>query len=144
MKVDQRQLVEAVQRFLFHLSMVNSEVAHFYARNGKDDTLHQEKYAEDWAEKLVEIVDPESAYGLRETLEDYKDSVRVWSAVRIHASHLMVGTETLGLEVYEKLKEDNPEADLNTDRSLSQMAESLSITKDDAAYLKAYLLFGKK
>jgi hypothetical protein len=143
-KISQRDLVQLVQRFLFHLSMVNSEAAQFYVHNGRDDAHQQEEYAINWAEKLVAMVDPAENYGLRDSLEKYKDSVCEWAAMRTHASYLMSGDKPLGLQVYEKVVKANSSANLNTDRDLAEMAGDLSITKDEAAYLKAHLMFQKK
>lgn len=142
---NQRAIQEAANKFLFHLSMVNSEIGYFYINNGHDDAHQQEQYAVDWAEKLVNAVvdDPDDDPFLFNALENYKDSVLELSAIRVHAGHLLRGDVPLGTEVYERLVKADPSVDFNTDRSLGEMATALGIDKDEAAYLKAHLAFNK-
>jgi len=133
-----KEIQEAVGHLLFHLSMVNQELGRFFINNGHDDAGQQEEYAVDWAQKLDALVEGDGT-----ELQMYEESVEELGAIRTHTGHLLRGETTLGKEVYDKLIAVNPKADLNTDRSLGDMAKDLNIGTSDAANLKAFLAFKK-
>ena len=146
-----KEVKEAILHLLNELSHVNRELGYGYKHGGDAyDVNQQEDYAVRWARTLViervGATEDKDAF-LFHSLESYEDSVTELQAVRTEVDRAARGEDSLGEEIYDRLMADptksgifegDPSRYVNS-RLLGEIAEELSIDKQEAAYLKAFL-----
>lgn len=134
---DKKELRECVYRLLLHLGQVNHELGRLWNRKDDGDLDQQETYALNWAEKLVDAIDPDEHDDLlRIELECYKDEIAEFQAVRCWERFVQQNDEPLGIEIYTKVIDRMPHIDLSFEGRLHEKAKELGLSRYEAAHLK--------